>query len=80
MWTDQRQDGVWNWPKCNGPPFKKDDHHGAVFAAVGVSLAPFQSWQKFPEAALSQHKRREIIPRHSFGGAREGGNWSGDGG
>ena len=26
--------------KCNWPPFEQDDYYGAVFAAVGVSLAP----------------------------------------
>jgi squalene-hopene/tetraprenyl-beta-curcumene cyclase len=43
MWTIQRQDGVWNWPKRNWPPFEKDDYYGAVLAAVGVSLVPFRS-------------------------------------
>ena len=40
MWTIQRQDGVWHWTKCHWPPFELDDYYGAVFAAVGVSLAP----------------------------------------
>ncbi len=40
MWRIQRQDGVWSWTKCNWPPFEIDDYYGAVFAAVGVSLAP----------------------------------------
>jgi len=40
MWTIQREDGLWNWPKCNWPPFENDDYYGAVLAAVGVSLAP----------------------------------------
>lgn len=40
MWTRQRADGAWNWPKCTWPPFEHDDYYGAVFAAVGTSIAP----------------------------------------
>lgn len=36
MWTLQRKDGAWNWPKCSWPPFEIDDYYGAVQAAVGV--------------------------------------------
>jgi squalene-hopene/tetraprenyl-beta-curcumene cyclase len=40
MWTLQRADGSWNWLKCTWPPFEHDDYFGAVFAAVGTSIAP----------------------------------------
>jgi squalene-hopene/tetraprenyl-beta-curcumene cyclase len=40
MWTLQRADGAWNWLKCAWPPFEHDDYFGAVFAAVGTSMAP----------------------------------------
>ncbi len=40
MWTLQRKDGAWNWPKCSWPPFEIDDYYGAVLAAVGVAHAP----------------------------------------
>ncbi len=40
MWTLQRSDGSWNWLKCAWPPFEHDDYYGAVFAAVGTSIAP----------------------------------------
>ncbi|GIW81548.1 MAG: squalene--hopene cyclase [Gemmatales bacterium] len=40
MWTVQRKDGAWDWLKCNWPPMEHDDYFGAVFAAVGVGLAP----------------------------------------
>jgi squalene-hopene/tetraprenyl-beta-curcumene cyclase len=40
MWTLQRKDGAWSWPKCNWPPFEIDDYYGAVLAAVGVAHAP----------------------------------------
>jgi squalene-hopene/tetraprenyl-beta-curcumene cyclase len=36
----QRADGAWNWPKCAWPPLEHDDDFGAVFAAVGTSIAP----------------------------------------
>lgn len=42
MWTYQRKDGAWSWPKCSWPPFEIDDYYGAVFAAVGVGQAPEQ--------------------------------------
>jgi squalene-hopene/tetraprenyl-beta-curcumene cyclase len=40
MWTLQRADGAWEWEKCVWPPFEHDDYYGAVFAALGVGLAP----------------------------------------
>lgn len=40
MWTLQKPNGAWNWLKCNWPPQEHDDEFGAVFAAVGVGLAP----------------------------------------
>jgi squalene-hopene/tetraprenyl-beta-curcumene cyclase len=40
MWTLQQKDGAWNWLKCNWPPMEHDDYFGAVFAALGVGLAP----------------------------------------
>jgi squalene-hopene/tetraprenyl-beta-curcumene cyclase len=40
MWTLQRRDGAWSWPKCRWPPFEVDDYYGAVLAAVGVGHAP----------------------------------------
>jgi len=40
MWSLQQKDGAWNWLKCSWPPYEHDDYFGAVFAAVGVSIAP----------------------------------------
>ncbi len=40
MWTLQRKDGAWNWPKCDWPPFEVDDYYDALLAAVGVGQAP----------------------------------------
>jgi squalene-hopene/tetraprenyl-beta-curcumene cyclase len=51
MWTLQRQDGAWNWPKCSWPPFEIDDYYGAVLAAVGVGHAPDRYAQSESAAA-----------------------------
>ncbi|MDR3635690.1 MAG: hypothetical protein P4L84_17945, partial [Isosphaeraceae bacterium] len=40
IWTLQKPDGAWNWLKCDWPPYEHDDYYGAVFAALGVGLAP----------------------------------------
>lgn len=40
MWTLQKENGAWNWAKCDWPPFEHDDYYGAVFAAVGLGFAP----------------------------------------
>ncbi|MEQ1859256.1 MAG: prenyltransferase/squalene oxidase repeat-containing protein [Chthoniobacteraceae bacterium] len=40
MWTLQRKDGAWDWPKCKWPPFEIDDYYGALMAAVGLGHAP----------------------------------------
>lgn len=40
MWALQKPFGAWDWLKCNWPPQEHDDYFGAVFAAVGVGLAP----------------------------------------
>jgi squalene-hopene/tetraprenyl-beta-curcumene cyclase len=40
MWTLQREDGTWDWLKCNWPPYEHDDYYGATFAALGVGVAP----------------------------------------
>jgi squalene-hopene/tetraprenyl-beta-curcumene cyclase len=40
MWTLPMKGVTWNWIKCNWPPMEHDDYFGAVFAAVGVGVAP----------------------------------------
>jgi squalene-hopene/tetraprenyl-beta-curcumene cyclase len=40
MWKRQRDDGSWDWEKCDWPPLEYDDYYGVVFAALGVGLAP----------------------------------------
>ena len=40
MWTVQRDDGGFDWLKCNWPPMESDDHYGATLAAIAVGVAP----------------------------------------
>ena len=40
MWTIQREDGGWEWLKCDWPPFEHDDHYGVTLAALAVGVAP----------------------------------------
>jgi squalene-hopene/tetraprenyl-beta-curcumene cyclase len=40
MWTLQRKDGAWDWNKHRLPPLEYDDYFGAVYAALGVGVAP----------------------------------------
>ncbi|MCL6505190.1 MAG: squalene--hopene cyclase [Pirellulales bacterium] len=40
MWTLQREDGGWNWLKCDWPPMESDDHFGVTLAVIGAGVAP----------------------------------------
>ena len=40
MPTLQREDGGWNWLKCNWPPMESDDHYGVTLAAIAIGVAP----------------------------------------
>lgn len=39
-WTTQREDGGFDWLKCDWPPMESDDHFGATMVAIGVGAAP----------------------------------------
>ena len=36
----EREDGGFNWLKCNWPPMESDDHYGATVALIGSGAAP----------------------------------------
>jgi squalene-hopene/tetraprenyl-beta-curcumene cyclase len=40
MWTIQRDDGSWDWLKCDWPPMESDDHYGVTLAAIAAGAAP----------------------------------------
>lgn len=57
MWTLQRKDGAWHWPRCDWPPFEIDDYYGAVLAAVGVGQAP-ENYARSESAKVGVEKLR----------------------
>lgn len=61
MWTLQRKDGAWSWPKCSWPPFEVDDYYGAVLAAVGVH-AP-ENYARRDAAKAGVDKLRSYLKR-----------------
>lgn len=40
MWTVQKEDGSWDWLKCDWPPQEADDYYGVCIAALGTGVAP----------------------------------------
>lgn len=66
MWTLQRENGTWDWLKCDWPPYEHDDDYGACFAAVGVAYAP-GGYKDAPEtreglARLTKYLRENPAP------------------
>jgi squalene-hopene/tetraprenyl-beta-curcumene cyclase len=39
-WTLQRDNGSWEWLKCDWPPLEHDNYYGAALVAVAVGHAP----------------------------------------
>jgi squalene-hopene/tetraprenyl-beta-curcumene cyclase len=62
MWTLQRQDGAWSWPKCSWPPFEVDDYYGAVLAAVGIGYAP-ENYAQNDSAKAGVEKLRAYLQK-----------------
>ncbi|NBO93195.1 MAG: squalene--hopene cyclase [Planctomycetia bacterium] len=62
MWKLQKPHGAWNWLKCNWPPQEHDDEFGAVFAAVGLSLAP-GGYAKSDTAKAGLEKLRNYLTK-----------------
>ena len=63
MWTLQREDGGFDWLKCGWPPYEHDDYYGAVFAALGVGLAP-ENYAGSPAAARGLEGLRKYLREH----------------
>jgi squalene-hopene/tetraprenyl-beta-curcumene cyclase len=55
MWSVQRNDGGFEWLKCEWPPMESDDHYGACFALVAVGAAPDE--YAFSPAAMAGVER-----------------------
>jgi squalene-hopene/tetraprenyl-beta-curcumene cyclase len=60
MWGLQKENGAWNWLKCNWPPQEHDDYYGAVYAALGLSLAP-DGYAQSEKAAAGLDKLRRYL-------------------
>jgi len=63
MWTLQRPDGAWSWPKCDWPPLEHDDYFGATYVAIGVGTAP-GDYARSEGAKPGLDKLREYLKTH----------------
>jgi squalene-hopene/tetraprenyl-beta-curcumene cyclase len=63
IWTLQREDGGFTWLKCDWPPYEHDDYYGAVFAALGVGLAP-EGYAKSERATGGLEKLTRYLHEH----------------
>jgi squalene-hopene/tetraprenyl-beta-curcumene cyclase len=63
IWTLQREGGGFTWLKCGWPPYEHDDYYGAVFAALGVGLAP-EGYAKTERATEGLEKLRRYLHEH----------------
>jgi squalene-hopene/tetraprenyl-beta-curcumene cyclase len=63
MWTLQRQDGGFDWLKCNWPPMEIDDHYGVTLAALAVGLAP-EDYSKSPAAQKGLDQLRAYLAKN----------------
>jgi squalene-hopene/tetraprenyl-beta-curcumene cyclase len=64
IWTLQQPDGAWNWNKCQWPPLEHDDYYGAVYAALGVGMAP-DGYAKTDKAKAGLEKLRRYFKNTS---------------
>ena len=60
MWTLQREDGGWDWLKCDWPPMESDDHYGATIAAIATGVAP-ENYRQTPQAMAGIKKLRQYF-------------------
>jgi squalene-hopene/tetraprenyl-beta-curcumene cyclase len=60
MWKLQKEDGSWHWLKCGWSPMEHDDYFGAVFAALGVGIAP-GDYAKSPSSQVGLVKLRRYF-------------------
>jgi squalene-hopene/tetraprenyl-beta-curcumene cyclase len=60
MWTVQRQDGGWKWPRCDYAPLEIDDHYGVTLAALTVGIAP-GGYAETPQARAGLERLRTYL-------------------
>jgi squalene-hopene/tetraprenyl-beta-curcumene cyclase len=59
-WTVQRENGGFEWIKCDWPPMESDDEFGAAMAALAVSVAP-ENYADTPAAQAGIEKLRAYL-------------------
>jgi len=59
-WTLQKEDGGFDWLKCEWPPMESDDHFGATMVAIGVGAAP-EAYAETPAAQAGLAKLRQYF-------------------
>lgn len=65
IWKVQREDGGFDWLKCDWPPMESDDEYGAAMAAVSVSAAP-ASYRKKEPVAMGVTKLKKYIEKNGL--------------
>jgi squalene-hopene/tetraprenyl-beta-curcumene cyclase len=60
MWTLQRDDGGFDWLKCDWPPMEIDDDYGIAIAAMAVGAAP-EAYAKTESAQRGLAKLRQYL-------------------
>jgi squalene-hopene/tetraprenyl-beta-curcumene cyclase len=60
MWTLQREDGGFDWLKCDWPPMESDDDYGIAIAALAACSAP-EGYAQGEAAHAGIQKLREYL-------------------
>lgn len=60
IWEVQRDDGGFDWLKCNWPPMESDDEYGIAITAVGLSATP-QSYRDQESVQMGIKKLKGFI-------------------
>jgi squalene-hopene/tetraprenyl-beta-curcumene cyclase len=63
MWKLQKENGSWDWLKCDWPPMEHDDYFGVVYAAVGIGIAP-GNYSSSPIAQAGLEKMRGYLKKN----------------
>ncbi len=63
MWTLQQANGAWDWNKHLLPPVEHDDYFGAVFAALGIGVAP-EGYAQTAQAKKGLEKLRTYFAKN----------------
>ena len=63
MWTLQREDGAWDWGKCEWPPMETDDYYGVTVALLAAARAP-EDYASSPAAREGLGKIRAYLAKH----------------